>query len=233
MVEIMAGTCDGVGQARSWADTKSAAAGIQQPTGTTVFTPKSVTLVNGDTCTVDDWVVWVQSTTHASVSRIGRAAEIIQLVGAAAQRKGAADFILISQTIIGEPHSIYKMRRLESIADEYFRVPIKHLAKGDLIVNTAQMRDAAALNAFHWVPNALVTADIIRTAATKAFADRQKKKSADTAAADSLSGSKLEPPAKKPELRQPHRKHHRQGYRAQFRRLGNPQALFATFRRCK
>ncbi|KAJ6583342.1 hypothetical protein B0H10DRAFT_1962171 [Mycena sp. CBHHK59/15] len=38
------------------------------------------------------------------------------------------------------------------------------------------MRDAAALDPFRFTPNAFITANVIRVAAEKAFADRQKQK---------------------------------------------------------
>jgi hypothetical protein len=53
---------------------------------------------------------------------------------------------------------------------------IEHLFEDDLIVNTAQMRDATYLDAFRWTPNTLVTATVIKTAAENAFAERQKQK---------------------------------------------------------
>ncbi|KAJ7933149.1 hypothetical protein B0H13DRAFT_1560248, partial [Mycena leptocephala] len=152
-------------------------------------TPKSVTLINGDTCAVGDWVVWVQSVAQGSFSRIGRVAEIVQLVGSAAQRKGAADYVFVSRTTVGDPHDVYKMLSFSldpdwktindhgqdikctiniqhNCADNKCRttrsrvvvnerevtaeraLAIEHLTEGDLIVNTVQMRDAAALDAF-------------------------------------------------------------------------------------
>ncbi|KAJ7127459.1 hypothetical protein C8R43DRAFT_897443, partial [Mycena crocata] len=199
--EISAGTCEGMGQVTPWANTKSAAA---------------VILSNGDKCIVGDWVVWVQSNGQTEISRIGCVAEIVQAVGSTAQRAGKADFALLSRTIIGEAHSIYKMRRLEPIPNEYQRVQIQsikctiniqhncadnncrstrsrvvfnereateeralvveHLSNSDLIVNTAQMRDAASLDAFRWTPSPLVTASIVQKAAEKTYSERQKQK---------------------------------------------------------
>ncbi|KAJ7919964.1 hypothetical protein B0H13DRAFT_2230810 [Mycena leptocephala] len=157
------------------------------------FTPGTVTLINGDVCSVGDWVVWAECIDQTEISRIGCVVEIIQLAGSAAQQAGVADFLLLSRTIIGEGHNIYKMRRLQPIANEYRHVCIKdikctvniqhncadnkcrstwsrvilnerektserslaveHLSNSDLIINTAQMRDAAALNAFRWTPD--------------------------------------------------------------------------------
>jgi hypothetical protein len=53
---------------------------------------------------------------------------------------------------------------------------VEHCAEHDLIVNTAQMRDAAILDNFRHTPSALVTIDVIKKAAEKAFAERQQKK---------------------------------------------------------
>ncbi|KAJ7020784.1 hypothetical protein C8F04DRAFT_1213983 [Mycena alexandri] len=137
-------------------------------------------------CPANDWVVWVDSFGR---SRIGRVIEIIQVAGSPAQQSGAADFVLVSRTIIGEAHDIYKMRRLQPVADEFIHVQLKdikctvniqhncadnkcrttrtrviynereetsqralnveHFFESDLIVNTAQMRDAALLDDFH------------------------------------------------------------------------------------
>jgi hypothetical protein len=123
-VEIPAGLCQGAGQSKPWVNTKAAAAGFSSNSANT-FTPMSVTLINGDNCTIGDWVVWIQSNGQSDISRIGCVAEIVQLAGSPAQRQGLADFILVSRTIIGEPHNVYKMRRLEPIPDEYLQVLIK------------------------------------------------------------------------------------------------------------
>jgi hypothetical protein len=53
---------------------------------------------------------------------------------------------------------------------------VQHLVESDLIVNTAQMRDAASLDAFRWIPSALVSADIIKAAAKQTHSEREKKK---------------------------------------------------------
>lgn len=53
---------------------------------------------------------------------------------------------------------------------------VEHLSEADLIVNTAQMRDAASLDPFRWTPNALNTGDIIQTAAHQAYTERQRQK---------------------------------------------------------
>ncbi|KAJ6607268.1 hypothetical protein B0H10DRAFT_1818508, partial [Mycena sp. CBHHK59/15] len=53
---------------------------------------------------------------------------------------------------------------------------IQPTSEGDFIVNTAQMRDAAALDPFRFTPNALITANVICVAVEKAFADWQKQK---------------------------------------------------------
>ncbi|KAJ7780683.1 hypothetical protein DFH07DRAFT_910197 [Mycena maculata] len=205
-----------------------------------VFTPETVTLINGDACSAGDWVVWVECTGRMEISRIGCVAEIIQVAGSAAQREGKADFLLLSRTIIGESHNVYKMRRLQPIPNEYCHVQIKdikctvniqhncadnkcrttrtrvilnerektsergleveHLSKSDLIINTAQMRDAAALNAFRWKPSPLVTANIIQLAAEKAHSDRQKQKKS-TATGELEPGSPdLEPAPKRSRL---------------------------------
>ncbi|KAJ7177170.1 hypothetical protein C8R46DRAFT_989326 [Mycena filopes] len=185
------------------------------------LTSKSVRLINNDLCALGDWVVWVQDLTGQKVNRVGQVVEIVQLVGSAAQREGFADFILVSRTIVGEPHDLYKMRRLQPIPNEHFRctiniqhncadnkcrtartrvvlrereataeraLAIEHLVQSDLIVNTAQMRDAASLAAFRWVPNPLNTANIVQAAAEAAHADRQKQKkiAADLAAAGEI-----------------------------------------------
>lgn len=124
-VEVQVGVCEGPGQALPWASTKSAVAGIQHLDVAKAFTPKAVTLINGDVCTVGDWIVWVQFTAQSQISRIGQVVEIVQHVGSAAQREGVADFILVSRTIVGEPHDIYKMRHLQIIPGEYLPVQIK------------------------------------------------------------------------------------------------------------
>lgn len=124
VTEVSPGVCEKVGPVRAWLGTKSSAVGVRC-SAPQVFTPGAVTLINGDTCAVGDWVVWVESRGQLQVSRIGCVAEIIQIVGSAAQQTGAVDFVLLSRTIIGEGHDLYKMRRLEPIPNEYCRVEIK------------------------------------------------------------------------------------------------------------
>ncbi|KAJ6521031.1 hypothetical protein B0H19DRAFT_1086555 [Mycena capillaripes] len=213
--EFSPGLCEKIGPVQAWTATKSAAVGIHS-NAPRVFTPAAVTLINGDTCSVGDWVVWVDSTAHSKISRIGCVAEIIQFAGSAAQQAGKADSLLLSRTIIGEVHGIYKMHRLQPIPNEYCQVEIKdvkctiniqhncadnncrsartriilnereetserslaiqHISSSDLIINTAQMRDAAALDAFRWQPSTLDTAIIVRLAAEKMHSERQKQK---------------------------------------------------------
>ncbi|KAF8148334.1 hypothetical protein K438DRAFT_1625608, partial [Mycena galopus ATCC 62051] len=226
-----------------WEPPASAArAGVGPSTSGKAFTPKSVTLRNGDMCSVGDWVVWVQSMAQGKISRIGRVMEIVQLFGSVAHREGMADFILVSQTIVGEPHNVYKMRHLQEISGEYLGIlmkdiectiniqhncadnqcrstrsrvvlnereatseralAIEHLSELDLIVNTAQMRDAASLNGFRWTPNALITGDIIQTAAEQSYAERQKQKKTTEnpteVPTDALLNPESEPVRKKP-----------------------------------
>jgi hypothetical protein len=115
--EISPGLCEEIGTVRAWTTTKSAAAGVPSSVSR-AFTPGAVTLINGDVCSVGDWVVWVESVGRTKTSRTGCVAEIVQLAGSTAQQAGKADFLLLSRTIIGDGHDIYKMRRLEPIADE-------------------------------------------------------------------------------------------------------------------
>lgn len=122
--ETSPGVCDKIGPIREWTATKSAAAGVPSR-ALSAFTPGTVTLINGDVCSVGDWVVWADCIDQTEISRIGCVVEIIQLAGSAAQQAGMADFLLLSRTIIGEGHNIYKMRRLQPIANEYRHVCIK------------------------------------------------------------------------------------------------------------
>ncbi|KAJ7126468.1 hypothetical protein C8R43DRAFT_897899 [Mycena crocata] len=199
-----------------WEVPVSTAVPLGSSPATKVFTAESVTLMNGDSCSIGDWVVWIETTGQISVSKIGCVAEIIQIIGSPAHGAGMPDFLLVSRTIVGEAHDVYKMRRLQPIPDEYWQVQIKdikctvnvqhncadnkcrstrtrivfnerektsnralaveHNSKSDLVVNTAQMRDAAYLDKFRWTPPALVRKNIIHEAAEKAYSERQKTK---------------------------------------------------------
>jgi hypothetical protein len=53
---------------------------------------------------------------------------------------------------------------------------VKHISSSDLIINTAQMRDAAALDTFRWRPSTVDTAIIVRAAAEKIHSERQRQK---------------------------------------------------------
>jgi hypothetical protein len=53
---------------------------------------------------------------------------------------------------------------------------VQHIHPDDLIINTGQMRDAAALSPFRIRPTALTTSAVIRGAAERAFAAREAQK---------------------------------------------------------
>jgi hypothetical protein len=55
---------------------------------------------------------------------------------------------------------------------------IEHFTPSDLIINTAQMRDSESLNAFRWIPDALIASNIIREAAETMYAEHQRQKKA-------------------------------------------------------
>ncbi|KAJ6555271.1 hypothetical protein B0H10DRAFT_1967828 [Mycena sp. CBHHK59/15] len=104
--EAQGGSCQGTGKAKMWTDTQSAKTGISIPShiqGDTsvvkVFTPKTVTLNNGDSCEAGSWVVWTEIIGQTLHHRIGCVAEIVQIAG-------AADFVLVTQTIIGGAHVV-------------------------------------------------------------------------------------------------------------------------------
>jgi hypothetical protein len=123
LTDIAAGTCEVFGTIKPWINTKCASVGLQLNISN-VFTPKSVTLINGDVCTAGEWVVWVESNEHGRFNRIRSVAEIIQIAGSSAQRAGKADFVLLSRTIIGDVHPVYKMRSLQPILNEFQAVKI-------------------------------------------------------------------------------------------------------------
>ncbi|KAJ7269484.1 hypothetical protein C8J57DRAFT_1435517 [Mycena rebaudengoi] len=117
------GSCSGRGQIKSWAKTQSGILGIAVPpylrldqASAEAYTPKAVTLQNGDSCEAGDWIVWDDLN---SQRRIGCVVEIVQMVGSSTYRADTADFIVATETIIGEVHDVYKMRRLEPITGEY------------------------------------------------------------------------------------------------------------------
>ncbi|KAJ7502053.1 hypothetical protein B0H11DRAFT_1712975, partial [Mycena galericulata] len=82
---------------------------------TLVYTPGVVQLINGDSCSVGNSIVYDDITTAGTYRRIGQVVEIIQIVGSVAEEAGKADFILVSRAIVGEPHSLYCMRRVQAM----------------------------------------------------------------------------------------------------------------------
>ncbi|KAJ7641154.1 hypothetical protein FB45DRAFT_1124604 [Roridomyces roridus] len=78
-----------------------------------VHTPEIVTLGNGDMCRVGDSVVYDNTTTTGTYRCIGRVVEIVQVIGSPAERSGKADLVLVARTVVGEPHDLYCMRRVE------------------------------------------------------------------------------------------------------------------------
>ncbi|KAF8139364.1 hypothetical protein K438DRAFT_2117929, partial [Mycena galopus ATCC 62051] len=76
----------------------------------------------------------------------------------------------------------------EQISDR--ALAVEHVSPSDLIINTGQMRDAASLNSLRWVPDALVTSQVIKDAAETAYINRQKQKnSADPEVAEAETDS--------------------------------------------
>ncbi|KAJ7478788.1 hypothetical protein B0H11DRAFT_2423771 [Mycena galericulata] len=61
---------------------------------------------------------------------------------------------------------------------------VQHTARDDMIINTGQMRDAAALDPFRFRPNALLTANVIRESAQRFFENRQAQKKSTTPITD-------------------------------------------------
>ncbi|KAJ7232116.1 hypothetical protein C8J57DRAFT_1250769 [Mycena rebaudengoi] len=61
---------------------------------------------------------------------------------------------------------------------------VQHRSEKDLIMNTAQMRDAAVLDSFCHTPSVLLTAEVIEGAANNAIAEHEQKKK--TAQADQI-----------------------------------------------
>ncbi|KAJ7062390.1 hypothetical protein C8F01DRAFT_1285015 [Mycena amicta] len=115
---VSVGLCDSVGPPIRWAKTRSckSAEAAKHPdiaqrdlSALSVYTPKIVLLSNGDKCTVGDCVVYSRA---LGDRRVGQTAEIIQIPGSAAQQLGLADFVLITESIVGEEHALYGMRQL-------------------------------------------------------------------------------------------------------------------------
>ncbi|KAJ6631547.1 hypothetical protein B0H10DRAFT_1772594, partial [Mycena sp. CBHHK59/15] len=242
---VQEGGCLSPGQPKMWTETQSSRAHIPtpmdvrhiHPTQMKVYTPKSITLGNGDICSAGDWVVWDEIIGQTLHNRIGQVVEIVQVIGSPAYQARKADFVLVMRSIVGEAHEVYKMRRVQPVPTEHQSVraqnirctvnvqhncadnkcrttrtrvvlaerektsqrelAVEHITGSDLIVNVGQMRDAATLDPFRFTPNALITADIIRSSAEQSFADRQKQKKNAKARAEDTEESDAGAPSRK------------------------------------
>ncbi|KAF8146280.1 hypothetical protein K438DRAFT_1781149 [Mycena galopus ATCC 62051] len=126
---------------------------------TQVHTPAHVTLANSDSCSTGDSVVYEDST-PVTYRRIGLVVEIVQILGSAAEKRGAADFVLVSPTIFGEPHELYNMRRLQSI-NKYMCLNIAHncadnkcvLGRSRIIYQEREKTEDRSLAVEHFSPD--------------------------------------------------------------------------------
>ncbi|KAJ6607826.1 hypothetical protein B0H10DRAFT_2166716 [Mycena sp. CBHHK59/15] len=209
---VQEGGCLSPGQPKMWTETQSSRAHIPtpmdvrhiHPTQMKVYTPKSITLGNGDICSAGDWVIWDEIIGQTLHNRIGQVVEIVQVIDSPAYQARKADFVLVMRSIVQPVPTEHQSVRAQNIqctvnvqhncADNKCRttrtrvvlaerektsqreLAVEHITGSDLIVNVGQMRDAATLDPFRFTPNALITADIIRSSAEQSFADRQKQK---------------------------------------------------------
>ncbi|KAF7303282.1 hypothetical protein MKEN_01292300 [Mycena kentingensis (nom. inval.)] len=91
---------------------------------------ESTILANGDVCRPGNFVVYdcqvAQPGSHSfeTQRRIGSTVEIVQIANSPVAQPQVADFILVSRTIVGEPHRAYGMRHLEKL-EELQAIPFK------------------------------------------------------------------------------------------------------------
>ncbi|KAJ6604914.1 hypothetical protein B0H10DRAFT_1957403 [Mycena sp. CBHHK59/15] len=119
--------CLSPGQPKMWTETQSSRAHIPtpmdvrhiHPTQMKVYTPKSITLGNGDICSAGDWVVWDEIIGQTLHNHIGQVVEIVQVIGSPAYQARKADFVLVMHSIVGEAHEVYKMRRVQPVPTEH------------------------------------------------------------------------------------------------------------------
>ncbi|KAF7329540.1 hypothetical protein MKEN_00216800 [Mycena kentingensis (nom. inval.)] len=116
------GLCDKIGPLVRWHLTKSSrspgARLLPQLSGRpldtlTVHNPAAVYVSNGDKALVASSVVYRRQLDGKVENRVGQIAEIVQIPGSAAHAAGCADFILITECIVGEEHTRYSMRQVQ------------------------------------------------------------------------------------------------------------------------
>ncbi|KAJ6598814.1 hypothetical protein B0H10DRAFT_2323646 [Mycena sp. CBHHK59/15] len=118
-----------------WTETQSSRAHIPtpmdvrhiHPTQMKVYTPKSITLGNGDICSAGDWVVWDEIIGQTLHNHIGQVVEIVQVIGSPAYQARKADFVLVMHSIVGEAHEVYKMRRVQPVPTEHQSVQAQNI----------------------------------------------------------------------------------------------------------
>ncbi|KAJ7176536.1 hypothetical protein C8R46DRAFT_1213111 [Mycena filopes] len=104
-----AGTCRKIGAKKRWSTTLSSQANI--------FIPPMAGQNQHTTEVVGDSVVYDDATTTGTYRRIGNVVEIIQIIGSVAQESGQANFILVSRTIVGEAHTLYCMKQVQTLEE--------------------------------------------------------------------------------------------------------------------
>ncbi|KDQ20801.1 hypothetical protein BOTBODRAFT_87505, partial [Botryobasidium botryosum FD-172 SS1] len=80
-----------------------------------VYTPRKVTLPNGDICQPGHWIIWSshQQDNRPSVSHTGQVIEIVQVIGSQKQRSNKCDFIVVAAaTLCKTPHEYYRMHKV-------------------------------------------------------------------------------------------------------------------------
>ncbi|KAG5652758.1 hypothetical protein H0H81_003845 [Sphagnurus paluster] len=191
------GSCTSRGELMLWTSTEVAKAGfsgfVPDPK-CSVYAPKETAVSNGDICKPGSWIIW--STNPQGSLCVGRVVESIQVSGSFEERTGKSSFIVAAPAIFSEKDDHYWMPRLQSLpvmdwialnpaksrviyqereATENLTMGVWHSNPDDLILNTAQMRDAIYLSPFR-PPIPSYNRDIIIANAAKLEVDNRKMK---------------------------------------------------------
>ncbi|KAG6913997.1 hypothetical protein DXG01_002988 [Tephrocybe rancida] len=249
VVDPVIGLCDHRGYTKSWPHTEAAKAGFVShldiagaSNPVEVYSPRNLTVSNGDICQSGSWVIFNTSLNKTLLA--GRVIEIIQVVESLEARLGKCSFVVVAPSISSEPDDHYWMPHLEllpptswltleasdikctvnvqhncakhsctlgteiAIIEERENtgqsyMGVLHKVPEDLILNTAQMRDAVHITPFHPRMPQFNREEVITRAALLEINDRKKRqaKQADLAAAKNAGAAATKKTKPKPTTR--------------------------------
>ncbi|KAJ7603170.1 hypothetical protein DFH06DRAFT_908926, partial [Mycena polygramma] len=145
-------------------------------------TSKQLQLQNGDTCLPRNFVI-ANHPYHAGETFVGRVEEIIQQVGSVADYASQPDGVLLQKTIILRERDRYGMPSIQLSQQWSMHTTAQTVARvehtqnvDDVVLNTAQMRDAVHVQRYRLDSTPMDVEHIITQSAAREIGARKAKR---------------------------------------------------------